>query len=890
VQLVWYGPTARLADLWHGWRDGAARIPDPDRGTATTPHREVLIRRAQDTFEHERIRYEAGRAGISTRLVQVTAQYDQAEAALAAARSRLADVPAELPAAELDRRRYAENRLHPLMVRLRRSREHGRSRRELIRTVAVAQAELDARTTELAACRSELERHRVIAGARVVRIHEHAHKRLSSYRRRLVRSHPDGAWISQTMDSLQPELPSWGVRHGTPANPPRRPDLPPAADDTAEPARPISIGDHTTFGSAPERVEVPIEGQYGVAPRHATLTRHGDRFQLEDHGTGDGTFVDGQAIRTATLEVGAAFTIGDQQFRIVATDLLEETQLARCDLVVAGLNGHARRGGKQLLTAMSFLQRSRSLLAILGPSGAGKSTLFSALLGELELGDGLVFFRDRNLRSHGPELRTRLGFVPQKDDTIHHSLTVRRLLTYSDRLRRPTAAKSAGAADIARVCRQLGIDNQLDDPVRSLSGGERRRVSIALEILAEPDLLMLDEPTSGLDPGMDREVMMILQDLASAGRAVIVVTHATEHLALADQVLIVAGQGRPVYSGPPDAALLALNAGSWADLMVALKNDPRLEADRYQSGRVAHAARVRAAELNQRPDPAAEADQLRPTGRLRRQAPVLVRRQAALMVTRAPIRHEKLVTQVRGAAVIGAPFLVAAATAYLAALVTGAGGLGGPTAQTAVSLLATVHAQRSGPLVRRRGLGVPHHPPGVPDRHRPGRRAAGEVGGVRRRGGDPGRDRDGGLPQGPGRDHAVGPVAAVGRALRQPGGAHRDVHDARVAHLGRRRTPGTGGRPRHRDGDRAGRPERRPHRPHRELGRSARVRAAAAGPVGVRRRGRLDRPARAAERGAGRALAAHRPALAGHPRRAGAAHRAVRCDSAAMAGPPAAQG
>jgi ABC transport system ATP-binding/permease protein len=339
---------------------------------------------------------------------------------------------------------------------------------------------------------------------------------------------------------------------------------------------------------------------------------------------------------------------------------------------------------------MSFLQRSRTLLAVLGPSGAGKSTLFSALLGELELGDGLVFFRDRNLRSHGPELRTRLGFVPQKDDTIHHSLTVRRLLTYSDRLRRPTAARSTGAADIARVCQQLGIDNQLDDPVRSLSGGERRRVSIALEILAEPDLLMLDEPTSGLDPGMDREVMTILQDLADAGRAVIVVTHATEHLELADQVLIVAGQGRPVYSGPPDAALLALNAGSWADLMVALKNDPRPEADRYQSGRVAHEARARAAELNQRPDPAAEADQLRPTGRLRRQAPVLVRRQAALMVTRAPIRHEKLVTQVRGVAVIGAPFLVAAATAYLAALVTGAGGLGGPTAQTAVSLLATV--------------------------------------------------------------------------------------------------------------------------------------------------------------------------------------------------------
>jgi ABC-type multidrug transport system ATPase subunit len=577
------------------------------------------------------------------------------------------------------------------MVRLRRSREHGRVRRELEQAVAPARRELDTRTIELATGRSEVERHRVIARTRALRIHQHAHQRLSAYRRTLVRTHPNGAWVSQTMDSLQPELPGWAVQDGEPATAPAPVQpLPPPGDDAASPGWPIDIGPVTRFGSAPERVDVVIEGQYGVAPMHATLTRLRDRFRLQDHGTGDGTFVDGRPVRSIELTIGAAYTIGDQQYRIVAEDLLEETGLARCDLVVAGLNAADRKKGWQRLTAMSFLQPSRTLVAILGPSGAGKSSLFSALLGELDLGDGRVFFRDLNLRSHGPQLRTKLGYVPQKDDSIYHSLTVGRLLTYSDRLRRPTASRSRRNRDIARVCRQLGIDRNLGQEVRSLSGGERRRVSIALEILAEPDLLMLDEPTSGLDPAMDREVMTILRDLSRTGRAVIAVTHSTEHLHLADQVLIVASQGRPVYSGPPGEALDALAAGSYANLMAALKADPRPAAEAYQRGDVARKAKARATELENRPDPATDADLPRPLGRLRRQLPVLVQRQIALMCTRAPVRQQEPLAAARGLAVIGAPLLVAAATAYLAARVTGAGGLGGPTIQTAISLLVTV--------------------------------------------------------------------------------------------------------------------------------------------------------------------------------------------------------
>src|SRR5262249_6411877 len=142
----------------------------------------------------------------------------------------------------------------------------------------------------------------------------------------------------------------------------------------------------------------------------------------------------------------------------------------------------------------------------------------------------------------------------------------RQLMDYAARLRAPSSAPRQRQR-IAEVCRQLRIDQRLDQLVGTLSGGQRKRVSIALELLTEPSLLMLDEPTSGLDAGMAREVMNILKEYAEAGRTVIVITPSPTHLRMAQQVLVLASEGRPVYSGLPIGELRALRVANHADLM-----------------------------------------------------------------------------------------------------------------------------------------------------------------------------------------------------------------------------------------------------------------------------------------------------------------------------------
>ena len=246
-------------------------------------------------------------------------------------------------------------------------------------------------------------------------------------------------------------------------------------------------------------------------------------------------------------------------------------------LIVHGVS--AKTDGKPRLTEMSFVQRKNDLLAIVGPSGAGKTSLFSALVGELKPEDGDLYLGELPLRTHGAQIREELGFVPQ-DEHLFSTFTVRKLLRYSFELHsysfelHSAISKARRDQRIVEVCEQLDISEQIDQLIGTLSGGQRKRVSIAVELLNEPMLLMLDEPTSGLDAGMDREVLEYLRKYAAEDKTVIVITHSTEHLWLADRVLVVASGGRPVYFGSADGVLEELGATTYAELMRKLISDP----------------------------------------------------------------------------------------------------------------------------------------------------------------------------------------------------------------------------------------------------------------------------------------------------------------------------
>jgi len=684
VKPIWYGPLARFGDWYYGWRDGRAGVPDRARGHATTPYREFLIRRAQDAFEHERLRFEASRAQPERAMANANARYEMANAALELAQQRRAEVPSRLASGELNLRRAGETNTAPLVVRSRRTREHHRRVSMLDAAVRSAQREVDRITVELAELRELVVRQRVVARTRVRRIHEYIHRRLAVYRGALVRHHFDGAWANQMMDSLAPELPGWAtvglstVDTEQPAERIPPPEAPEAA--AATPSGPIRTGRTFTVGDQPvvfgsaKKADVRISG-YRVAENHARVRRQGDRVLLEDSGQGE-TFQAGERVRWSVLADGDSFTIGDYQY-VRHGDTLEELWVGRCDLIVAELSAVTR--GRPRITLMSFAQPAKSMLAIVGPSGSGKSSLFSALTGELPAASGQVFFDKLKLLDRPAEIRAKLGFVPQ-DNPVHHRLTALQVLRFTDQLRAPKDVPAPKRARrINQVLDQLKIDQeQRNRPLSSLSGGQLKRVSMAMEILSGPQLLLLDEPTSGLDSGMDQEVMMILSDIAAHGCTVVVVTHSTEHLAQAERVLVVAPGGNPVYYGTPQGNLpKKLGEDSYANLMMTLANrdrPPTVLIKNYQASQVVTEAREWADQAAGQAQPA-RPRRVRGAGWLfLRQFPVLVRRQVALLWAQR-------------ARVLFTPVVLPALGAVLAGLVAGHHGLRdpGPSEPTAVA-------------------------------------------------------------------------------------------------------------------------------------------------------------------------------------------------------------
>jgi len=237
--------------------------------------------------------------------------------------------------------------------------------------------------------------------------------------------------------------------------------------------------------------------------------------------------------------------------------------------------------GKVLLDRVTFSLPPSSVLAVVGPSGAGKSTLTNALNGFAPATSGQVLFDGHDLYASYDVLRRRIGYVPQQD-ILHPQLTVRRALQYAAELRfPPQVSKADKRTRIKEVLDELDLSDRADLRIERLSGGQRKRVSVALELLTKPSLLFLDEPTSGLDPGNERQVMALLRDLANAGRTIIVVTHSTQSLHLCDRVMFLAPGGKVSYFGPPVEALAYFkrhDAGDfYADVFTSLEERPGVD-------------------------------------------------------------------------------------------------------------------------------------------------------------------------------------------------------------------------------------------------------------------------------------------------------------------------
>ena len=309
-----------------------------------------------------------------------------------------------------------------------------------------------------------------------------------------------------------------------------------------------------------------------VSRFHAEITgQDSGNYLLVDLGSANGTFVNGELVKRCALNFGDQVSVGNDTRIFTQEGLKYDQSQEGAELAVQNLQFRIK--DKLLLDSVDLTFGAQSLTAIIGPSGAGKSTLLSLLTGRVTPSAGTIEINGINLNEKYESIKNKIGFVPQAD-IIHTKLTTRQAIAYGAELRLPSeVTKSEREERVQEIINLLELNGREDLRIDKLSGGQRKRVSIALELITNPELLFLDEPTSGLDPGLDAHVMKTLRLIADNGQTVVVVTHSVENLDFCDKVVLMASGGRVAYSGPPSSIFSSLKCKSWAEVFKYLADD-----------------------------------------------------------------------------------------------------------------------------------------------------------------------------------------------------------------------------------------------------------------------------------------------------------------------------
>lgn len=307
-------------------------------------------------------------------------------------------------------------------------------------------------------------------------------------------------------------------------------------------SEPVRLGAaDVTIGRAEDNTIALTHPQ--VSAHHARLSRDGAGYRITDLNSANHVYVNGQIITSVQLRMGDEIRIGPYRLLYEGSQLTpyDESRFIRIDAVDLRKTG---ANGVTLLDDISLSIPPRSFVALVGGSGAGKSTLMDALNGQRPAQSGQVLFNGEDYYQNLARYASQVGYVPQ-EDIVHRDLTVERALYYAAKLRLPSDFTEEQIAQrIQETLEEVELTHRRTLMVRDLSGGQRKRVSIALELLANPSVFFLDEPTSGLDPGLDRKMMFLLRRLADRGHTIVLVTHATNNINSCDYVCFLsAGSG-----------------------------------------------------------------------------------------------------------------------------------------------------------------------------------------------------------------------------------------------------------------------------------------------------------------------------------------------------------
>ncbi|HEY9825657.1 MAG TPA: FHA domain-containing protein [Stenomitos sp.] len=320
-----------------------------------------------------------------------------------------------------------------------------------------------------------------------------------------------------------------------------------------------------------------------VSRTHAQLKRQHGGVYIADLNSTNGTFVNGKQITTdCFLHPGDAIHIGPLRL-IFNLDETLSAENATGNLRLDALNLCKRVSqGKSLLDNISLSIFPREFVVIAGVSGGGKSTLLDALNGFRPATSGNVLINGMDLYANFDVYRAELGYVPQKD-IIHTELSVEQAFSFAAQLRMPSDTTIAERKQrIQDVLDELGLTQRRDVPIRALSGGQLKRVSMGVELLTKPSLFFLDEATSGLDPGTEGDIMRLLRKLADSGRTILLITHATENVKLCNLVIFLAAGGKVAYFGPPNEAPAYFGVQSFNEIYLKVEKERSPEAWQQQ--------------------------------------------------------------------------------------------------------------------------------------------------------------------------------------------------------------------------------------------------------------------------------------------------------------------
>src|SRR6266850_1424990 len=308
-----------------------------------------------------------------------------------------------------------------------------------------------------------------------------------------------------------------------------------------------------------------------ISNHHARFARDNGSVAVEDAGSTNGVYVNGERITgkrpiqlSDVIQIGPFVLQADAHQGVAVYDTRSKTRIDCINIakVVANRSGG---GSIRLLDDVGLTIQPNEFVGLLGPSGAGKSTLMDSLNGMRPATSGYVLINNLDLYRHLDSLKQSIGYVPQ-DDIIHRELTVYRTLYYVARLR---LSSDVSTKEIDQIVNEVmdvtGLSERRDVPVGQLSGGQRKRVSIAVELITKPSVIFLDEPTSGLDPATEEKIMKLFRQIAESGRTVVLTTHAMENVKLFDKIVVLM-RGKLVFYGGPQEALAHIKADSFKDL------------------------------------------------------------------------------------------------------------------------------------------------------------------------------------------------------------------------------------------------------------------------------------------------------------------------------------